>query len=135
MSFYNEEIYDEGDFKTCTTVVIDQEAKWRRDCIYNKVFVEMNNLRITRYNLLNAGLNADVILLRELISNQLTTKTKEDSIDRMRILFGYILMTPDFLLKNPKLLTAVRRQVDVLSADPNASLLLPMLERLRETLG
>jgi hypothetical protein len=164
MSYYNERIYDsdEEDFyTTCEDCMPDVKCSWCQDRLekdkaieaervrkqterYNtwhkeyirdKVFYEMSNLRITRLNLINAGLNADVILLRELLAKQAAAKNVEESIDHLRILFGYLLTVPDFLDQNPKVSAALRDRLVALKEDPRAAILSPLMDALTTVLG
>jgi hypothetical protein len=95
----------------------------------------MSNLRITRLNLINAGLNADVILMRELLAKQAAAQNAEESIDHLRVLFGYLLTVPEFLATSPKVSAALRARIADLSVDPRAALLLPLMEALETVLG
>jgi len=158
MSYYNERIYDSDDdylgCQDCTPVAkckwcqdrsdkekaavkkeADRYAEWNKEYIRSKVFYEMSNLRITRLNLINAGLNADVILMRELLAKQAAAQNAEESIDHLRVLFGYLLTVPEFLAMSPKVSAALRARIADLSVDPRAALLLPLMEALETVLG
>ena len=162
MSYYNEHIYDSDneDYLGCqdctpaakckwcqdrldTDKMIEAERvrketerfnTWHKEYIRDKVFYEMSNLRITRLNLINAGLNADVILMRELLAKQAAAKNAEESIDHLRVLFGYLLTVPDFLDQNPKVSAALRTLIADLSTDPRAAILSPLMEAMMTVL-
>jgi hypothetical protein len=98
-------------------------------------FFELRSLRITRHSLLNVGLDADTILVRELITKQLKAKTIEDSIIRIRVLFTFLLTIPEFLTSHPKMLASIQERIYNLAHDPRMKLLQPLMKRLLQIRG
>lgn len=109
--------------------------RWRREYEVNKELYGLRELRVRRQKLLRAGFDADKVLVHELVGKQLAASTSQDSISTLRTFFTYLLTYPNFLRKNPKVLQAVRARIDTISSDPAATLLVPLMERLRKVIA
>jgi len=109
--------------------------RWRIEYESNKDLYELRDLRVRRHRLLNAGFDADRILVGELIEKQLMATGPDDSALALRMLFTYLLTYPSFLCKRPKVISALRGRIQALAEDTCAAPLVPLMERLQKVLA
>lgn len=109
--------------------------RWRTEYETNKDLYELRDLRVRRHRLLNAGFDADRILIGELIEKQLSASSPDESVLSLRRLFTYLLTYPNFLRRRPKVLSALEGRIRALAEDTKAVPLVPLMERLQKVLA
>jgi hypothetical protein len=107
---------------------------WHEEHRVNEVFYEMKNLRIRRWQLEMVGLDADTIIIRELIGKQIAANTGPELITQIRILFSYFQMVPTVLCKpSPEIRALVQGRIDFLRSDPKFAKFLPLMLEIKES--
>lgn len=103
---------------------------WREEHTLNEVFYEMKNLRIRRMQLERVGLDADAIIIRDLISRQIEANTDQELLTQIRILFSYFQMVPAVLCNpSPEIRALVQRRI----ANLRSAKFLPLMLAITES--
>lgn len=118
-------------------LIAEQEKRndaWLQEHRINEVFYEMKNLRIRRWQLEMVGLDADTIIIRELIGRQIEATSDEELITQIRILFSYFQMVPT-LVHNPssEIRALVQGRIAYLQSDPKFANFIHLLLEIKES--
>ena len=112
----------------------ERNRAWREEHTANEVFYEMKNLRIRRWQLEMVDLDADTIIIRELISRQIDATTGPELLNQIRILFSYFQMVPAVLHSpSPEIRALVQGRIDYLQSDPKFAKFLPLMLEIKES--